>query len=269
MIDLNRSPIPLYFQIASDLEQQISAGTLSPDEQLRNEKDLAEHYGVSLVTVRSAMRVLLDKGLIVRYAGKGTFVARREDVKNVWSIGSLDEIVASCAQSTVRLLALRQVYPPSTVIERLGIKQGGMAQFIRTLREEAGEPFMVSDQYHAPSLAHSIRKEDFTKPEACTRLVVQVVAERCGVKIGSVRQTMSAELASKEIAELLRLQAGDPLLVVERDYFTDKGSLIQTNKVYYRTDKYRYVINISQVNELTAGRNVYQLPLYRGGVRSA
>jgi DNA-binding GntR family transcriptional regulator len=269
MIDLTRSPIPLYFQIASDLEQQIGSGKFVPDEQLPNEKALAQQYGVSLVTVRSAMRVLFDKGLIVRYAGKGTFVAKRDKVQNVWSIGSLDELVATGLKSTMRLLAQRKVYPPDYVLEKLSLPPGGMAHMVRTVRESDGEPFMVTDQFHPLDLSRSLKKKDFTSSSARFRLVVQIVAENLGVKIDSVRQTMTAETAAKDIAELLGLQAGDPLLVVERDYFSEDGRLIQTGKAHYRTDKYRYVINISQVDEGAGGRNVYHLPLQRGAVSDA
>src|SRR5690606_30090334 len=95
MTDMKRLPIPLYFQIANDLEQQIKSGALRPDDQLPNEKALAASYGVSLITVRGAMRVLIDKGAVARYPGKGTFVARRDAPSHVWSIGSLDDLVST------------------------------------------------------------------------------------------------------------------------------------------------------------------------------
>ena len=265
MADLRRSPIPLYFQIASDLEQQIASGVLVADEQLPNEKALAQSYGVSLVTIRGAMRVLFDKGLIVRYPGKGTFVTKQEDVKDVWSIGSLDDLVSTGLKSTMRLLAYRRVYAPDPVLEKLGLPPGRMVQMVRTLREAGGEAFMVTDQYHPSDLSKSLNRRDFTSPAAGSRLVVQILAERCGIRIEAVRQTMSAEAASQEVAEPLGLRAGDPLLVIQRDYFSEDGRLVQTGKAHYRTDRYHYVINVSQVEDFSGGRNVYHLPLRRRG----
>lgn len=261
MAELKRLPIPLYFQIASDLEEQMKSGALRPGDQLPNEKELARNYGVSLVTVRGAMRVLFDNGAIVRYPGRGTFVASRETAKNVWSIGSLDDLVATGLKSTMRLLAQGQVKPSEWVLERLGQPPGTQVHMVRTLREARGEPFMVTDQYQPLVLARSLRKSDFSGPEARSRLVVQIVAERCGLTIGSVRQTMSAEKAGKEVARLLGLQPGEPLLVVDRDYFSDDGRIVQAGKAYYRTDHHRYMINVSHLEG--TGRNVYQLPLRR------
>lgn len=268
-MDLARSPMPLYFQIASDLEQQIATGAFPPGVQLQNEKGLAERYGVSLVTVRSAMQVLLNKGLIVRYPGHGTFVAKRESVKRDWAIGSLDELVAIGLKSSMHLLERRQVHPHDAVLQRLSLPAGSMVHMVRTVRKASGDPFMVTEQYHPLDLARSLRKSDLTDPKASSRLVIQIVAERCGMKIENVRQTMSAESATPDIAELLRLQAGDPLLVVERDFFNDQGRLVQTGKSYYRTDRYRYVMNISQVEEPTMPRNVYRTALRRGGALTA
>lgn len=268
-MDLARSPMPLYFQIASDLEQKIATGAFPPGVQLQNEKGLAERYGVSLVTVRSAMQVLLNKGLIVRYPGHGTFVAKRESVKRDWAIGSLDELVAIGLKSSMHLLERRQVHPHDAVLQRLSLPAGSMVHMVRTVRKASGDPFMVTEQYHPLDLARSLRKSDLTDPKASSRLVIQIVAERCGMKIENVRQTMSAESATPDIAELLRLQAGDPLLVVERDFFNDQGRLVQTGKSYYRTDRYRYVMNISQVEEPTMPRNVYRTALRRGGALTA
>ena len=223
-----------------------------------NEKELAKQYGVSLVTVRSAMRVLIDKRLIVRYPGRGTFVAR-PTTKN-WSIGSLDDLISTGRESKLRLLAREQVHPPDFVLDRLNLSPGTMVSLVRTVREAAGNPFMLTEQYHPPDVASRLRKSDFTSREASSKLVVQIVEERCGVKVVGVRQWMSAEPATQAIARQLGVKVGEPLLVIERDYFTDRGRLIQTGRAHYRTDNYRYVMNLSQVDEVNAATNVYRMP---------
>ncbi|MGE4148026.1 MAG: GntR family transcriptional regulator, partial [Hyphomicrobiaceae bacterium] len=140
-----------------------------------------------------------------------------------------------------------------------GLPLGAKAHMVRALREAQGEAFMVTDQFHPLDLARGLRKADFARPEARSRLVVQIVAAHCNLTIGSVRQTMSAENASGEIAAILGVQAGDPLLVVERDFFSDAGRIIQTGKAYYRTDHHRYMITISLL-EKPPGRPGFQFP---------
>jgi DNA-binding transcriptional regulator YhcF (GntR family) len=68
------SPIPLYFQVASHLEQAIESGRLGPGTRFDNEVDLADQLGLSRPTMRRAMQHLVDKGLLVRRRGIGTRV---------------------------------------------------------------------------------------------------------------------------------------------------------------------------------------------------
>ena len=65
-----------YMQVATDIAARIASGELQPGARLRSERDLAEHYGVSYGSVRSAMKVLRERGLITTIHGRGTFVSR-------------------------------------------------------------------------------------------------------------------------------------------------------------------------------------------------
>jgi GntR family transcriptional regulator len=63
-----------YLRVADDIASRIASGELAPSARLRSERDLAEYYGVSYGTVRRAMQVLRDRGLITTIHGRGTFV---------------------------------------------------------------------------------------------------------------------------------------------------------------------------------------------------
>jgi GntR family transcriptional regulator len=63
-----------YMRVADDIAARIASGELKPGARLRSERDLAEHYEVSYGTVRSAMKVLRERGLISTIHGRGTFV---------------------------------------------------------------------------------------------------------------------------------------------------------------------------------------------------
>jgi GntR family transcriptional regulator len=64
-----------YLRVADDITAAVTSGELAPGARLRSERDLADHYGVSYGTVRRAMVVLRDRGLITTIHGRGTFVA--------------------------------------------------------------------------------------------------------------------------------------------------------------------------------------------------
>jgi DNA-binding GntR family transcriptional regulator len=64
-----------YMRVADDIAARIGSGELRPGARLRSERDLAEHYGVSYGTIRRAMEVLRERGLIATVHGRGTFVS--------------------------------------------------------------------------------------------------------------------------------------------------------------------------------------------------
>ena len=63
-----------YVRVANDIAARIKSGELAPGTRLRSELDLAERYGVAYQTIRHAMKVLRERGLIVSIQGRGTFV---------------------------------------------------------------------------------------------------------------------------------------------------------------------------------------------------
>ena len=75
--------IPLYLQLKNTLLNRIDNGELLPGERLESERDLAEKYGVNRQTVRSALNVLIEDGVLIKVPYKGTFVAK-QIVKPAW-----------------------------------------------------------------------------------------------------------------------------------------------------------------------------------------
>ena len=83
---------PLYLQLANILEQRINSGEFPLQSQLPTEVLLAKDFEVSLITVRGAMKVLINKGLVERFPGKGTFVVSPTEKLTLWGLGSLNAI---------------------------------------------------------------------------------------------------------------------------------------------------------------------------------
>ncbi|MFD0716856.1 GntR family transcriptional regulator [Paenibacillus sp. GCM10027626] len=66
---------PLYLQIRGMLKEKIEKGELKPGDQIPTEADLIQQFGVSRITIKSALKMLVEEGLVYRIAGKGTFVS--------------------------------------------------------------------------------------------------------------------------------------------------------------------------------------------------
>jgi GntR family transcriptional regulator len=246
---LKRSPIPLYFQLSCLLEDQIKSGTFESGTPLPSEKRLAKDHDVSLITVRAAMKILLDKKLVVRYPGKGTFVCDPKNNVRTWAIGSLNDLVMTGYKSTMKLLWHRRVIPPQPVAERLQVPQRQKIYTLRTVRETEDGPFMLTDTYHPYAIATRLKRSDFTGKTAQSQLVISIVEEKCGLSVSHVRQMVRVERATQDVNRALNVAPGEPLLIIEREYFGPDFELIQIAIAHYRTDRYRYFIELSTFGE--------------------
>lgn len=246
------SPIPLYFQIASALEAAIVGGEYAVGEYLPSEKDLAKRFGVSLITVRGAMTSLIEKGLVERHRGIGTVVLAPGG-RSVWELGWIGNLITPVAGSKLDILSMGSTRAPTWVAHRFGIRRGEMVHSMRTVRravQRSDEAFLTTDLYHPGEIGACLKRADFRSAEGQNQLVIMTLEKKCGITIGSVRQTMSAEKADRDATKLLGVPIGSPLLVVTRDYFTTEGRLVQTGRSRYRTENYEYVLNLGR----TVGR---------------
>jgi GntR family transcriptional regulator len=243
-----RSPIPLYYQIATTLEGEITSGAIPENSTLPSEKELAKRFGVSLVTVRAAMRSLSDQHLIDRRPGKGTVVLATQ-ARAVWELGWLNDLVASVTPSHLEIVSMGLTTAPSWVAQRFGIERGARVHHmdtIRFLRSEKDEPFLTTRIYHPRDIAASFQRRDFQSEATQGQWVISIVEAKCGLRIKNVRQTMSAKLADEDIASRLQIDIGMAVLEVTRDYFDGSGRLIQTGRSLYRSDRFEYVLNLSR-----------------------
>ena len=113
---LDRSPSidrnsgkPAYAQLAGILRHRVAAGALRPGDQLPSESQLCERYGVSPMTVRRAINLLVDQGVIIAEQGRGTFVKPVAMGAASFQLAELQDLFSDPAHTTVLLLETRIV----------------------------------------------------------------------------------------------------------------------------------------------------------------
>ena len=111
---------PLYVQLMEELETSIRNGVYKPGDKIMTEAEMAKEYGVSLITVRKAVGSLMEKGLVVRKQGKGTFVTKPKYSRNMKKLQSFTEM---CEQMGVKpgaqVLENRLIMADKKVADRL------------------------------------------------------------------------------------------------------------------------------------------------------
>src|SRR3954465_10668138 len=109
---VNRSsPVPLYFQVAEQIEGAIQGGQLAPGDRIANEVALADQLGLSRPTVRQAIQTLVDKGLLVRKRGVGTQVVNAPIRRPVELPSLYDDLTRRGLRPTTTVLVLELADP--------------------------------------------------------------------------------------------------------------------------------------------------------------
>ena len=221
---------PLYLQLQRVLRQAIESQVLAADEALPAERDLAEAFEVSRVTVRKALDGLVDAGLLTRRHGAGTFVATRVE-KNFATITSFTEdMQARGRHPHSEWLARSEGLVTPEEAMALGLSPGTRV-FRFTRIRYADEQSMALEYSTIPA---SFLGE------------LDAVDESLYAALGNARpvrvlQRLRAVLFSADQAELLGIDAGAPALEVERRGYAQDGRTVEFTRSLYRGDSYDYV----------------------------
>ncbi|MDQ0957436.1 GntR family transcriptional regulator [Streptomyces sp. B4I13] len=146
------SPVPLYHQLAQQLEKAIERGVLAPGNLLGNEIDLSARLGLSRPTVRQAIQSLVDKGLLVRRRGVGTQVVHSQ-VKRPLELSSLyDDLEAAGQRPTTRVVRNERVPATADVAAALAAAEGSEVTLLERLRGTHGQPVAFLSNYLSPAV---------------------------------------------------------------------------------------------------------------------
>jgi GntR family transcriptional regulator len=208
---------PKYLRIHADLRRRITAGEWPPGAALPAQRELSEAYQVTIMTLRQALQLLEDDGLIQSRHGQGTFVAPAGYAYELGPLRSFtQDLAAQGAQLQTRVLALRPVVPPPEVAARLGVPERGQALLVRRLRLLDGRPLILQSSYLPPELEHRIGREELAR-----RSLYALLAD-AGRRVSRATETVRPVLLDPADARALHRAAGAPALHSHRLSFTDR-----------------------------------------------
>lgn len=221
---------PLYLQLQRVLRTEIESHVLTADEALPAERDLADAFEVSRVTVRKALDGLVDAGLLTRRHGAGTFVATRVE-KNFASITSFTEdMQARGRHPHSEWIARAEGLVTPEEAMALGLSPGTRV-FRFTRIRYADEQSMALEYSTVP--ASYLRSLDAVEDS--------LYAALGDARPVRVLQRLRAVLFVAEQAELLDVEVGAPALEIERRGYAQDGRTVEFTRSLYRGDSYDYV----------------------------
>jgi GntR family transcriptional regulator len=226
----NHSVSPLYAQVADALRERIVKGIWPIGTRIPTLPDLAQEFGVGLITVRQAMQLLKNEKLVQPEQGRGTFVRDRPQIhprmRVETSLNGLADLYRALAP---RVLPLDE----GTAMPRLEAEDGLPAPGYRYLRR------VHASERQATSVISAYLDERIFKL-APTRfrqeLIIPVLMDLKDVRIGSARQILTIGTAGVEAATALSIAASAPVAEVRRVFCDPEGTVIYLGELTYRGD---------------------------------
>ena len=229
---------PLYRQIKELLVQSLERGEWKPGELIPSEIELASRFQVSQGTVRKAVDELAAEHLLLRRQGKGTFVATHHEARvryRFLRLAADDESMGGRAES--RILECRRLRAPAEVARALDLRAGETVVMIRRQLSMNQRPTVIDDIWLPGSVFRGLTLELLT----ANRVPLYGLFEsEFGVSMVRADEKLRAVAAPAEIAGLLGVEPGSPLLQVDRVSYTYGDRPVEIRRGLYLTDHYHY-----------------------------
>jgi GntR family transcriptional regulator len=236
----------VYRQIADHLRAAIARDRLREGQQLPSEARLMEHYGVARMTVRNALRLLQDEGLIVSEHGRGVYVRAKPPVRRLafdrfarrhrkeGKAAFLIESEAAGATPTVDMIEVWEAEAPADVAERLRLSDGDHV-IVRSRRYSLdGRPMETATSYIPADLASGtpIAEPNPGPGGIYARL------EEYGHTLERFVEDVTARMPTPEEARLLQLRPGIPVFRLVRTAYSIDGRPVEICDTVMASDAY-------------------------------
>lgn len=226
------SPVPLYHQIASVLQEAIVSGEIAAHTRIENELAMADRLRVSRPTARRALQELVDKGMLVRKRGVGTEVAP-EIIRRAVELTSLhDDLAAAGRRPRTEVLDYEVRPADAEVVRRLQLDVGQEVVHVRRLRYADDEPLALMTNVIRADLAPS--RQDLEADGLYASLRAR------GVRLRLAHQTIGARQATAAESRILHEPARAAVLTMERVAIADTDTIVELGTHIYRASRYTF-----------------------------
>jgi len=235
---------PRYVQVYSAVRDWIYSGRYRPGARLPTESELCDTFGVSRITTRKAVDMLVDEALVVRQPGRGTFVV--EDLADAPVLGDMEQLLLKVERlgknSRVSRAEVVEEAADADTLKDLQLPAGARVQRASHVRIVDGEPIGYVVTY-LPAHFHVRFDLDELNESPMLNLL-----QRKGIDIASADQLISAALADARLASLLDTNPGAPLLQVRLVVFDSRRRPVERLVAWYRADHYHHHVHLTRKN---------------------
>ena len=231
---IRRSAVARYLQLAALFRRRIETNEWAVDSRIPTVEELARECGVANMTIRQALSLLEQEGLIERFRAKGTFV-RKSNRRDLWCEVQTDwnGLLMARVNAEIEVLSSEGETQPTDVPTGVGALAPSYLH-LRRRHSREGQAFLLADVFIDERLAATIDAGDFT-----SKTSMRLIADLPGLKVKDARQTLTIGSADPEVSDLLGVSLGDPIAYVQRIAVAEDGTIALIANGIYRGDTVR------------------------------
>lgn len=239
------SSVPLYYQLATILRENIISGRYAIGDKFPTEADLVKMYSVSRATVRGALQSLKDEGLIRREAGRGTFVSGMPEFTGTLKMdGTLNGLIAMGLATSPRLVELSEITVTAQQAEVLGMEPGTPAIRACRVRYYKDHPYCYIINTLPIDIGRKLSTSDWESGSILKHLQMEHQ-----VQLGDADEYVRATTADANLARWLQVRIGAPLLQVDYLIRDSKGIAVESPTIFYRSDMHAFTLRLTWLPE--------------------
>jgi DNA-binding GntR family transcriptional regulator len=241
---------PIHAQIKRWMEEQIRTGVWPARFKLKAEVDLARDLDVSRGTVRKAISDLIAEGLLTQTHGRGTFVTPHvvEQPLADQLVTFSEDLISKGIDYETEVLEQVVTAAKGRIAALLNVAPGERVFYLKRVRRVEGEPVVFLNNYVVYAKCEGIERADFTAER-----LFQVLEEGYQRKLVRGQRTFQALAAGAEVAALLNMSEGEPVMHVEQLTFLEDGTVIECSELWLRGDCFRLVAAVSRAGKGNLG----------------
>lgn len=220
--------------VAAEIKKRVESSQYSTTQKLPSEYDLSKEFGVSRLTVRKAIELLVAEKVLVKDPGKGTYIltANQKIASGRMGLQGFTEVAnAAGKKPRAEILSFSALHDISKELKEMLAVDDEQVKLLVRRRFLDDEPMTVEQVKIKAQFLNDYQPNDFKES-------LFHILEEQGISIAYSHQEIEAVLADKEFAKLLAVPSGAPLLKIMSIMYTVDAKPIFFDTSYYRADKY-------------------------------
>lgn len=233
----------IYKSIADRLRIQLNSADYNIGSPLPSEVRLAEEFGVSRMTIRKAIDLLVNSGLVVRRHGSGTYVVKKDVHQETMNLTGLVEVMREQGKEVVSEVLEFNVMPaPPAIASQLRIKIDEQIYYSRRVRYVDGKALMVEDSYMPVKLFRNLSIAHLEGSK------FSFIEDECQIIVCGNYENLTPVLADKKIAMLLNIDELTPILRISSLSYNDSGDYVNYSVMFRNASEYQVDYHLRRVH---------------------